>query len=131
MGISPPILYIALICPDQESSALQRPVWLLSMDSDQFNAPPTTTAALTAYFRANGATRDSTRIELVHFQCGEDVAGWQDQWQRAAREGRGNMGTQPASRACAELLGGHLPQRRKKRREVALARPDRVGPARS
>jgi radical SAM superfamily enzyme YgiQ (UPF0313 family) len=62
---------------------LQRPVWMLSMDSEQFNAPPTTTAALTAYFRKYGATADNTAIDLVHFQCGEDIAGWLASWQRA------------------------------------------------
>jgi hypothetical protein len=54
------------------------------MDSDQFNAPPTTTAALTAYFRARGATWDATRVELVHFQSGEDIAAWRAQWHRSA-----------------------------------------------
>ncbi len=61
---------------------MQRPVWLLSMDSDQFNAPPTTTAGLAAYFRAYGATSDSTRVELVHFQQAQDIAPWLQQWQR-------------------------------------------------
>jgi hypothetical protein len=60
---------------------LRRPVWLVSMDSDQFNAPPTTTAALTACFTAYGATSDKTRIELVHFQCSDDIAPWLAQWQ--------------------------------------------------
>ena len=55
---------------------MQRPIWLLSMDSEQFNAPPTTTAALTAYFRRNGTSSGGTDIELVHFQCAEQIAGW-------------------------------------------------------
>ena len=59
---------------------MQRPVWLLSMDSDQFNAPPTTTAALTAYFRAYGATSDDTRIDLVHVQGGADIRAWLETW---------------------------------------------------
>ena len=59
---------------------MQRPVWLFSMDSDQFNAPPTTTAALTAYFRRNGRTSSATTIELVHFQCGDDIAAWLEGW---------------------------------------------------
>jgi hypothetical protein len=61
---------------------LQRPVWMLSMDSEQFNAPPTTTAALTAYFRKYGATANDTAIELIHFQNDDDIAGWLKRWQR-------------------------------------------------
>jgi radical SAM superfamily enzyme YgiQ (UPF0313 family) len=61
---------------------LQRPVWLLSMDSEQFNAPPTTTAALTAYFRKYGASSDDTAIGLVHFQHGDDIALWLENWRR-------------------------------------------------
>ena len=61
---------------------MQRPVWLLSMDSEQFNAPPTTTAALVAYFRKYGASAASTNIELVHFQSGADINAWLECWQR-------------------------------------------------
>jgi len=61
---------------------LQRPVWMLSMDSEQFNAPPTTTAALTAYFRKYGATADATSVELVHFQNSDDILGWLGSWRR-------------------------------------------------
>jgi hypothetical protein len=55
------------------------------MDSEQFNAPPTTTAALTSYFRACGATSDATQIDLVHFQCSDDIDPWLARWQRAER----------------------------------------------
>ena len=58
----------------------KRPVWLLSMDSDEFNAPPTTTASLSAYFQRYGATADTTEIELVHFQSPDDIAPWQTTW---------------------------------------------------
>ena len=61
---------------------MQHPVWLLSMDSEQFNAPPTTTAALSAYFQKYGNSADHTAIELVHFQSGQDIAHWLEQWQR-------------------------------------------------
>jgi len=61
---------------------VQRPVWLLSMDSEQFNAPPTTTAALAAYFRKYGASAATTSIELVHFQSGADINAWLECWQR-------------------------------------------------
>ena len=61
---------------------MQRPVWMLSMDSEQFNAPPTTTAALTAYFRKYGATADDTEVELVHFQRADDITSWLGSWRR-------------------------------------------------
>jgi hypothetical protein len=52
------------------------------MDSEQFNAPPTTTASLAAYFRKYGASAADTRIELVHFQSGDDIASWLAHWQQ-------------------------------------------------
>jgi len=55
---------------------LKRPVWLLSMDSEQFNAPPTTTASLTSYFKQHGATWDATELSLEHFQNADDIAPW-------------------------------------------------------
>ena len=61
---------------------MQRPVWLFSMDSDEFNAPPTTTAALTAYFRKYGASSAATDIELVHFQGADEITPWLAQWQQ-------------------------------------------------
>ena len=61
---------------------MQRPVWLLSMDSEQFNAPPTTTAGLAAYFRKYGASAARTNIELVHFQSGDDIAAWLERWKQ-------------------------------------------------
>ena len=63
---------------------MHRPIWLFSMDSDKFHAPPTTTAALTSYFRKYGASADNTNIELVHFQGGEDIAPWLEKWRRDA-----------------------------------------------
>ena len=62
---------------------MQRPVWLFSMDSEEFHAPPTTTAALTAYFRKYGSSSRATDIELVHFQDGADIAPWLARWQQA------------------------------------------------
>lgn len=62
---------------------MHRPVWLLSMDSDEFQAPPTTTAALTAYFRKYGASAEATDIDLVHFQGPADIAPWLAQWRDA------------------------------------------------
>jgi Radical SAM superfamily/B12 binding domain len=59
---------------------LLRPVWLLSMDSDQFHAPPTTTASLTAYFQRYGRSCAATDIELVHFQQAEKIDTWLENW---------------------------------------------------
>lgn len=59
---------------------MQRPVWLLSMDSEQFNAPPTTTAGLASYYRQYGARAADTSIELVHFQQPGDIAPWLTNW---------------------------------------------------
>jgi len=62
---------------------LQRPVWLLSMDSEAFHAPPTTTASLHAYFARYGHSAHDTHIELVHFQGPDDIAAWLQDWQHA------------------------------------------------
>ena len=59
---------------------MQRPVWLLSMDSEQFNAPPTTTAGLASFYRRYGARSAATTIDLVHFQQAEDIAPWLAAW---------------------------------------------------
>ena len=50
------------------------------MDSEEFNAPPTTTASLTAYFRRYGATSATTDIDLVHFQSAQDIYPWRSHW---------------------------------------------------
>ena len=50
------------------------------MDSEAFHAPPTTTAALTAYFRKYGSSSDATAIELVHFQGPEEISAWLKAW---------------------------------------------------
>jgi len=52
------------------------------MDSEEFHAPPTTTAALTAYFRKYGASSGTTDIELVHFQSADDIAPWLARWRQ-------------------------------------------------
>lgn len=55
---------------------MTRPVWLLSMDTDQFCAPPLTTGALKAFHLANGTTRAETEIEIVHFANANAVMQW-------------------------------------------------------
>ena len=42
---------------------MRRPVWLLSMDTEQFQAPPMTTGGLKAYFHAYGATASYTDVD--------------------------------------------------------------------
>lgn len=59
---------------------LHRPVWLLSMDSEDFRAPPTTTASLLACFRRYGRTSAATDVELVHFESPGQVDEWTDRW---------------------------------------------------
>ena len=60
---------------------MKRPVWLLSMDSEQFNAPPTTTAGFSFYYRKTGLYANETDIELVHFQAAQEIAPWLHAWQ--------------------------------------------------
>lgn len=60
---------------------MKRPVWLLSMDSEQFNAPPTTTAGLSSYYRKTGQRANETDIELVHFQAADEIESWLRDWQ--------------------------------------------------
>lgn len=60
---------------------MNRPVWLLSMDSEQFNAPPTTTAALTSYFTKYGASAQHTDITLAHFANTAAIESWLTEWE--------------------------------------------------
>lgn len=55
---------------------MQRPVFLFSMDTEQFYGPPMTTGALKACFLAYGRTASSTDVRLVHFRDRADVAHW-------------------------------------------------------
>lgn len=50
------------------------------MDSDEFQAPPTTTASLSAYYQQYGAKAGSTHIELVHFQHATGIHSWLKRW---------------------------------------------------
>jgi hypothetical protein len=60
---------------------VRRPVWLLSLDTEQFAAVPMTTGALKAYFAKHGATAPHTDVELVHFFRAEDIDTWlRDTW---------------------------------------------------
>ena len=59
---------------------MQRPVWLFSMDSEQFRAAPTTTGGLKAYYQRYGRHAADTDIRLVHFTGGDSIQEWQQQW---------------------------------------------------
>ena len=59
---------------------MKRPVWLFSMDTEHFSAPPTTTAALSAYYQKYGAQAEETNIELVHFRDIDHLHAWQREW---------------------------------------------------
>lgn len=55
---------------------MKRPVWLFSMDTEQFSAPPLTTGGLKAYHLKYGECADATDIELVHFLQSEEIEPW-------------------------------------------------------
>lgn len=78
---------------------IKRPIWLFSMDSDQFPAAPMTTGGLKAYFQRFGASADSAEIELVHFvNHPERIEDWKQHWLNNLR-----------ARAEAALLAGLKP----------------------
>jgi hypothetical protein len=63
------------------SAAMSRPVWLFSMDTEQFHAPPMTTGALLAHYAARGRRAAETDVELVHFLTADDFETWlREQW---------------------------------------------------
>jgi len=62
--------------PVRPQAAMKRPVWLLSLDTDQFCAPPLTTGALQAYFERHGVTAPDTEIHLLHFATADAVLEW-------------------------------------------------------
>jgi radical SAM superfamily enzyme YgiQ (UPF0313 family) len=55
------------------------------MDSEQFFAPPTTNAALQAYFQHYGASAAETAIELVHFHDSAAIGRWLMEWKTGLR----------------------------------------------
>jgi len=58
---------------------MKRPVWLFSMDTEQFSSPPITTGGLKAAFHAYGASAEETDVMLVHFPRREAITGWVDE----------------------------------------------------
>jgi radical SAM superfamily enzyme YgiQ (UPF0313 family) len=62
---------------------MQRPVWILSLDSDTFPAAPMTTGGLKAYYQHYGRRAADTDIQLVHFvNRPERIALWLARWTR-------------------------------------------------
>jgi len=55
---------------------MRRPVWLFSLDSEQFHAAPTATGGLIAWYRAYGAVPEAVDFRQVHFREREHVAAW-------------------------------------------------------
>jgi hypothetical protein len=60
---------------------MRRPVWLFSLDTEQFDAPPMATGGLKAYFVRHGATAAATDVALVHFHRRAQVDAWlRERW---------------------------------------------------
>jgi hypothetical protein len=78
---------------------MRRPVWLFSLDTEQFSAPPMCTGALKAHFVARGRTAAATDVELVHFLQREEI----EPWLRMTWDGR------DAARARAAVAAGVEP----------------------
>ncbi|MFI5309451.1 MAG: B12-binding domain-containing radical SAM protein, partial [Polyangiales bacterium] len=55
---------------------MKRPVWLFSLDTEEFWAAPLATAGLKAYFARHGKTAASTEVEVVHFRYAEQISAW-------------------------------------------------------
>src|SRR4051812_47586873 len=49
------------------SGRAKRPVWLFSLDTEQFAAVPMTTGRLKAYFQKFGKTAEQTQVDIIHF----------------------------------------------------------------
>lgn len=64
---------------------MKRPVWLFSMDTEHFSAPPTTTAALKAYYQVYGERHQQTDITLVHFRDQQHIEQWLVLWHESER----------------------------------------------
>jgi tRNA A37 methylthiotransferase MiaB len=62
-------------------AAVKRPVWLFSLDTEEFPSVPMTTGGLKACFERYGRTSERTEIEIVHFLQSAEVDPWlRDQW---------------------------------------------------
>lgn len=62
-------------------AAVKRPVWLFSLDTEEFWAAPLATGGLKAYFERFGTSAERTEIEIVHFRYADQITAWvRDQW---------------------------------------------------
>lgn len=78
---------------------MKRPVWLLSLNTEQFCAPPLTTGGLKAYFVRHGRSAAETDVELVHFLAADEIEAWQaTEWEHRIRP-----------RATAAVAAGRAP----------------------
>ena len=59
-------------------ASMRRPVWLFSMDTEEFAAPPMTTGGLKAFSLRYGTTSSETEMELVHFLRPGDLERWRE-----------------------------------------------------
>jgi hypothetical protein len=60
---------------------VKRPVWLFSLDTEEFWAAPLARGGLKAYFEKNGKTAAATEVEVVHFRYAEQIGPWlREQW---------------------------------------------------
>ena len=59
-----------------QGGGIRRPVWLFSLDSEQFHAAPTATGGLIAWYRAWGAAPEAIDFRQIHFRDRADVGRW-------------------------------------------------------
>ncbi|HMI93522.1 MAG TPA: radical SAM protein [Polyangiales bacterium] len=60
---------------------MKRPVWLFSLDTEEFPSVPMATGGLKACFLKYGKSAPSTEVELVHFHLGDEIDAWvEQQW---------------------------------------------------
>lgn len=57
---------------------IKRPVFLFSMDSEQFHAAPLTTGGLQAYYQRYGQCSEDTEFHLLHFRDAEHIDAWKE-----------------------------------------------------
>src|SRR5262245_9577207 len=55
---------------------MNRPVWLFSMDTEQFSSPPITTGGLKSSFLAYGRSAQDTEVTLIHCPRREAIPEW-------------------------------------------------------
>ncbi len=65
---------------------IKRPVFLFSMDSEQFHAAPLTTGGLQAYYQRYGQCSDETEFHLLHFCDADHIDAWREQGMQELRE---------------------------------------------